>query len=672
MRAGALAANLFPPYRPLDQRRNFEAGTSFCGQLALLAETTMSQNPETLAATLRGLAKRTLFWLASPKLAVVLLATLAAVLAWATLLEAKHGSAYSRWYVYESSWFFGLLALLGIHSFCAAASRFPWQRQHTGFVVTHAGLLVLLAGAVWSFWEGVEGRVSLGEGETTQHMVLAHRGQVTAFWVGRPQEAPFEFTFDGGPVNWPAGKILDMGAVDGVKARILAYYPHAIPDESWVADASNLGGPAVQFKASDQTKTPIAEGWLADQQFGDAVAVGPIRLQLQRAATDRMLEDFLQPPVDDLGEKGRLVIYFGDAVERVSLDTRLGQKIPLGSTGVTVEILEYLPNAVPDKLGNFTSKGAQPKNPMVELRVYLPDQEQPLRQIAFAKDPLLNLDGVYPRVCPVKFRFYHAAVQQETAVELLQTSDGTLFGRLCTAGHYTSQGELHPGDRLDLPGNFRLDIVAHIPHSKRQVTFTTSGSVTGKKARDKSEPAALVEISVGDKAEQVWLRRNDPAYGQSTLALPGGTLALSYEDGRVPLGFSLGLIECRRELNPGRVGNAAFSSKVRVVDPQRGLDQERLISMNQPLTHGNITFYQSSSGEAGHGRKTSTFHVASDPGRPLKYGGSLMICLGIAVMFSTRAYSFQKHAGSSLPSSQPSGNGAIDEERSPVPLRPAA
>ena len=632
----------------------------------------MSRNHHTLATALFRLACKSFFLLASPKTAVVLLTTLAVVLAGASLLEAKHGSTYSRWFVYESSWFFGLLALVAVHIFCAAASRFPWKRHHTGFVVTCAGLLVVLAGAVRSFWGGVEGRVSLAAGETAEHMVLPRGGQVIAYWVGRPQDPPFEFHFDGGPVDWPTGKVLDLGEVDGVKARILAYFQHARPDEAWVADGSKLGGPAVRFKASGQDGARVAEGWLVDQQFGDAVAIGPIRLDLQRAASDRMLEDFLRPPGDDAGTKGRLIMYIGDTVERVSLDQYTGQKIPLGSTGIAVEITQYLPNARPDKLGNFTSQGELPRNPMVELRVHLPGKQQPLRQIAFAKDPLLNLDGVYPVICPVKFRFDHPAIQRQTAIELLQTSDGKLFGRLCSAGRFTSPGEIHPGDRIQLPANCQLEIVEHLPHARREVTFTSDGDAASRQVRDQSEPAALVELRMGDTSEQVWLRRSDPAYGRSALAMPGGTMVLSYENARMPLGFSLGLIGTRREVNPGGVGDAAMSSRVRVVDSQRGLEREHAISMNEPLTHGSFTVYQSGFDVADHGRKVSSFLVTCDPGRTWKYCGSLTIGLGIAIMVGRRALSFKKRSRASLPSSPLFGRATVDAVQPPAALRPAA
>jgi hypothetical protein len=55
--------------------------------------------------------------------------------------------------------------------------------------------------------------------------------------------------------------------------------------------------------------------------------------------------------------------------------------------------------------------------------------------------------------------------------------------------------------------------------------------------------------------------------------------------------------------------------------------------MNEPLSHGKYTFYQSSFQELGGGKSASILSVAYDPGRTLKYLGSLMICLGIGVMF---------------------------------------
>jgi hypothetical protein len=74
---------------------------------------------------------------------------------------------------------------------------------------------------------------------------------------------------------------------------------------------------------------------------------------------------------------------------------------------VAVELVHYLADAKLDSTGQFQPLGEEPRNPLVELRVHMPGENEPFRQVAFAKSPLLNLDGVYERVCPVKFVYQH-------------------------------------------------------------------------------------------------------------------------------------------------------------------------------------------------------------------------------------------------------------------------
>jgi len=128
----------------------------------------------------QNLRSRVLHALGSLKLAVFLLLALATVIAVATVLEADHGRFYVQWYVYHSGWFIVLLVMLGVNIFCAAASRIPWKRHQTGVVVTHGGLLVLLAGSVQSFVGGIDGQVTLAEGASTTSMHLPQQSQITA------------------------------------------------------------------------------------------------------------------------------------------------------------------------------------------------------------------------------------------------------------------------------------------------------------------------------------------------------------------------------------------------------------------------------------------------------------------------------------------------------------
>jgi hypothetical protein len=572
-------------------------------------------------------------FLASLKLAVVLMVTLAAVLSVATVLEAGHGMAYAHWYVYKSSWFSILLGLLAVNIFAAAAVRFPWKRHQTGFVVTHGGLLVLLVGAIQSFTSGIDGQISIVEGEIARKVTLRERSQITAVWEGRPHEAPYEFSFDGGPVDWSPDRAIDLGEVDGIGARILRFYRHAQPKNEWVAAAAG-GGPLVRFRVNGPGGKLVAEHFLADERFGEALNVGPIRVQLQRAANAGMLTDFVQPTSTAPDGDGLLTACYEDAVEYVAVKDNVGRRLPIGSTGAALEIVEYLPNARPDNMGRFVSKGEGAANPMLEIRVHLPDAQEPIRQIAFAKDALLNLDGVYARECPVKFRYRHPAINRTAAVELLQAQDGKLYGRIDSDGRMTPHGVVRPGNEVALGQGFELIVTEYLPHAEKRLSFEA--------AEDNSEPAALVEIRYDGTAKQVWLQRNDLHYGMRGVSTPDGNLLLRFGNEQIPLGFVLRLANFERQFNPGGEGDAAFASVVQLVDEERDIDESREISMNQPLSHRQFTFYQSGFDESGHGREASVFSVAYDPGRSLKYAGSLMICGGIAVMFYMRAYFFKR------------------------------
>src|SRR5438094_8342152 len=98
---------------------------------------------------------------ASLRLAVTLLSLFAGCLAVATLLEARYGARVAQELVYRAWWFGLLLALLAGNVLGAALKKYPWKRQQTGFLVTHAGLLLLLAGGLLTVLFGDEGQIVL-------------------------------------------------------------------------------------------------------------------------------------------------------------------------------------------------------------------------------------------------------------------------------------------------------------------------------------------------------------------------------------------------------------------------------------------------------------------------------------------------------------------------------
>jgi len=141
----------------------------------------------------------------------------------------------------------------------------------------------------------------------------------------------------------------------------------------------------------------------------------------------------------------------------------------------------------------------------------------------------------------------------------------------------------------------------------------------------------VVEIQLEN--ETMWLELG--ASGQITA---GDSLYyVQFARRQVDLGFELGLKKFEIGYYEGTTRPKSYSSEVEVAG------QTHIISMNEPLHHGGFTFYQASyeMDEMGSPR-LSVLSVNFDPGREVKYLGSLMITLGILSMF----YFKPKYSGS--------------------------
>jgi len=138
---------------------------------------------------------------ASLKLAVVLILSLAVLLGAATFVEANYGTAAVGFLIYHTWYFAALLALLALNIFCAAAIRFPWKRHQTGFVITHIGLLTLLAGSAISDRGSVNSQMLVYLGDSNQLAIDMDQSVLSVSNIpGRPEQ--LDRRFQPGPFNW--------------------------------------------------------------------------------------------------------------------------------------------------------------------------------------------------------------------------------------------------------------------------------------------------------------------------------------------------------------------------------------------------------------------------------------------------------------------------------------
>ncbi len=108
----------------------------------------------------------------SLKMAMWLFLVIIVASAVGTIYESRFDAQIARHYVYQAPWFTAWLILLCVTLACATFTRLPWKKKHTGFVITHLGIIVLLIGGMIGRHFGIEGSITLRVGEGPQrHMV---------------------------------------------------------------------------------------------------------------------------------------------------------------------------------------------------------------------------------------------------------------------------------------------------------------------------------------------------------------------------------------------------------------------------------------------------------------------------------------------------------------------
>lgn len=145
--------------------------------------------------------------------------------------------------------------------------------------------------------------------------------------------------------------------------------------------------------------------------------------------------------------------------------------------------------------------------------------------------------------------------------------------------------------------------------------------------------------SGGTPGSKVWLGLGERA----TLDLPvvngkSKRVSVGYFPRRIVLPFGVKLDEFKIERYQGTMNPSEFSSVVSVNDSKNPdtAPKDLLISMNEPMKHGGYTFYQASYVDAQPRPTISVFSVNQDPGRWMKYIGSIFLVGGTIWLFAMK------------------------------------
>ena len=160
----------------------------------------------------------------------------------------------------------------------------------------------------------------------------------------------------------------------------------------------------------------------------------------------------------------------------------------------------------------------------------------------------------------------------------------------------------------------------------RAIQFYPKGRVEYQYTKlDRPNPTSTSAALIRFNGKEHWLGLNTALQLFSNDTVYFAT----YGNKRLDLGFNMTLDHFEMEKYEGTQMAKEYRSVVNVT----GIGQ-RMISMNEPLKHGGYTFYQSSYQEDRMGEPiASIFSVNYDPGRWIKYLGSLLIVLGSIMLF---------------------------------------
>lgn len=144
---------------------------------------------------------------------------------------------------------------------------------------------------------------------------------------------------------------------------------------------------------------------------------------------------------------------------------------------------------------------------------------------------------------------------------------------------------------------------------------------------NRAAPSAIRLTTVGGTESSMWLGLGE----RGSLELAGRQIGLAYMPRRLILPFQVKLNRFQIDRYAGTRDPAAYWSNVSVVGAAEASDVK--ISMNDPLHHRGVTFYQASYEDAEPRPTVSVFSVNRDPGRWWKYLGSLLIVGGSMLLF---------------------------------------
>ncbi len=577
--------------------------------------------------------RRATRWVGSLPLAVVLLITIAVVLAWGTIYETRFGTASVQRFIYQSWWFQGLLGFLAVNLAAAALERLPWKRRHLPFLLAHLGIILILIGGVLGGRFGVEGQLIIQEGQAQRTLLLSQNTLVIRkLNPGIAHAIPTRFETQAW-VHEPNAAFLVPHKDAALQVTVDRYFPNAEATEEISPDGTR-DNPAVQVAIAAGAHQDTFWFLARDAQRFGAQWHDAHLLFLELEAHAQLADLFGSAPQRRLPERGVVTIELPTLGVRqeIPVPEEFSQPIRIEGSPYRVLFKEYFTDFAITAQG-MVNRSAEPNNPAIALTITGPEGSEPFLAFALHPDfPLLHgrEHTIHAQVTYAHGR--HAQVLPPSAICIVRHPQGGLSWVLTGPAGERHVATATPGERLVHPWlGYEVEIVAYYPRARAIRQFTN---------RDNEVRAEALHVIArdGESQAEAWVAHGVPAQ----LELGHDTVLVDYRKAQREIPVTIQLLDFRKIDYPGTSMAAGFESDVRLTDPRRGLTLTRKISMNNPLRYWGLTFYQAS--YIPGSPETTVLAVRSDPGTPFVYLGFVVVVLGIVSLFVLHATSGRSRA----------------------------
>ncbi|MEM9266488.1 MAG: cytochrome c biogenesis protein ResB [Cyanobacteria bacterium P01_F01_bin.13] len=552
----------------------------------------------------------------SIRLAVPLLMVIGSILIGATFYESEVGASVVQQEVYKSPWFGTLMFLLAVNLSVSTLLRYPWKgARKIGFAVAHWGLVVIIAGSAAVIHLSVEGMLLA---RTDGGPVSTLRVEGDLLEASPPgQETQQTSLFIKGDGTVVPGHLGDLS--------LLSYTNHAVKTVHFV-DGAKIDNPAARLSLRSARMGQTLERWLAVAPATyDRVDIGPAELQIVKANSEKELSKFLTaPPKQPFSPWGTLELSFNQGLKTIDVKSNMNKTVSLDGLSLTVK--DFWPDFRLDRNGRPETATQQLRNPAVQLELTLGEIAErwfifgnpgfePIRSQLSGEDPL-DLDIQYA---------ISADAQSDAFFNVIVDADGELHYAAKSSKGFKS-GSLALGQSVT-PGwaDFEITLEEYVTRASvgRDVVPLPEGSEGG-------EPALKVVTMDG---QATWVPWGEP----TSFATATGEWYVAFSPKLMQLPFALKLDDFIVERNEGSESVAMWTSLVTLMDPRTGELSERRVWMNHPTWFNGWKIAQASWNPGDLAQ--STLQVKREPWwvTGLTWLGSLMVTLGVSVMFYGRA-----------------------------------